>query len=244
MVPTYPKRTPLLRSTLLALVLTIGTVAVAVGRDGSSDHAPSSGAGLAISPAVIGAMAAVPTPSGADPGPRYDGLTRPLTPALDRTVARAPEALPAVVRSAGTGSAKDAETASADYRGRNHVWMPSLGINRSISFYSCANQSYPGNRVYRWGCAGSNNVYLFGHASSVFKSLHDAYVRGKLQKGAVLYYADGRGKVHTYKVAWWKLTTATKGTWAYASQSRPSLTLQTCIGAQNQYRLIVRLTEV
>ena len=25
-------------------------------------------------------------------------------------------------------------------------------------------QSYPGNVVYRWGCAGSNNVYLFAHA--------------------------------------------------------------------------------
>ena len=27
------------------------------------------------------------------------------------------------------------------------------------------NSAYPGNRVYRWGCAGGNNVYLFGHAS-------------------------------------------------------------------------------
>ncbi len=45
-------------------------------------------------------------------------------------------------------------------------------------------------------------------------------------------------------MSWWKLTTATKGTWAYTALSSPSLTLQTCIGAQSQYRLIVRLTEV
>ncbi len=122
--------------------------------------------------------------------------------------------------------------------------MPALGINRSISFYSCSNASYPGNRVYRWGCAGQNNVYLFGHAGSVFKPLHDAYVRGSLRKGMSLYYADGGGQVHTYRVAWWKVTTATKGTWAYKAQSSSSLTLQTCLGSRSQYRLIVRLTEV
>ena len=122
--------------------------------------------------------------------------------------------------------------------------MPALGIDRSISFYSCSNGSYPGNRVYRWGCGGNNNVYLFGHAHSVFKPLHDAYVRGRLKKGMKLYYADGGGQVHTYAVSWWKLTTATKGTWAYKSLSRPSLTLQTCVGSQSQYRLIVRLTQV
>ncbi len=122
--------------------------------------------------------------------------------------------------------------------------MPSLGIDKSISFYACSNASYPGNRVYRWGCAGQNNVYLFGHAGSVFKPLHDAYLRGRLRKGAALYYADGSGQVHAYRVSWWKLTTATQGTWAYKAQSSPSLTLQTCIGAQSQYRLIVRLTEV
>ena len=55
--------------------------------------------------------------------------------------------------------------------------------------------AYPGNRVYRWGCAGSNNVYLFGHAHSVFKPLHDAYVRGRLAKGMKVYYADANGKV-------------------------------------------------
>ena len=43
--------------------------------------------------------------------------------------------------------------------------------------------SYPGNVVYRWGCAGSNNVYLFAHAHSAFKPLHDAYVNGRLRKG-------------------------------------------------------------
>jgi len=252
MVPTHARRTPLVRSTLLALLLTIGTVAVAVGRDAGTDQAITAGAALAVSPAVVGALAAIPAPPGDSDAPRYDAMTRAVAPALDRSAVHAPTPRPATFRSlaiAGAPSGAQAPTGAAPrigrhLRGRNHVWMPSLGIDRSISFYACSNQSYPGNRVYRWGCAGTNNVYLFGHAGSVFRPLHDAYVRGRLQKGAVLYYADGLGRIHTYKVSWWKLTTATKGTWAYQSQARSSLTLQTCIGAQNQYRLIVRLTEV
>lgn len=141
-------------------------------------------------------------------------------------------------------SASPAKVRSSGFHGRNHVWIPALGISRSTTGYSCSSSYYPGNRVYRWGCAGRNNVYLFGHAHSVFKPLHDAYVRGTLRKGMKVYYADGSGKVSAYAVRWWRLTTPANGAWAYAGQSRPSLTLQTCVGAQSQYRLIVRLTRV
>jgi len=133
---------------------------------------------------------------------------------------------------------------SSGFHGRNHVWIPALGISRSTTGYSCSSSFYPGNRVYRWGCAGRNNVYLFGHAHSVFKPLHDAYVSGRLRKGMKVYYAGSDGKVATYAVRWWRLTTPENGAWAYAGQSRPTLTLQTCVGARSQYRLIVRLTRV
>jgi hypothetical protein len=148
------------------------------------------------------------------------------------------------VKAVASSSGGSGGSSPSSYKGRNHVWIPALGVNRSVSFFSCSSSAYPGNRVYRWGCAGSNNVYLFGHAHSVFKSLHDAYVRGRLSKGMKVIYADNRGKVSTYAVSWWKVTTPTKGAWAYAAQSRPSLTLQTCVGAKSQYRLIVRLLKV
>jgi Sortase domain len=135
-------------------------------------------------------------------------------------------------------------SAPASYGGKNHVWFPALGINRSVYFFSCSNKSYPGNVVYRWGCAGSNNVYLFAHAHAAFKPLHDAYVNGRLRKGMKVMYADAKGKVRTFKLAWWKVTTPTNGSWAFAGQSRPSLTLQTCVGAKSQYRLIVRFVQV
>lgn len=130
------------------------------------------------------------------------------------------------------------------HQGRNHVWFPALGIDRSVASYACSRSTYPRDRVYRWGCAGSNNVYLFGHAHSVFKPLHDAYVRGRLRKGMRVFYADGAGRVREYSVRWWRVTRPDKGEFAYAAQPRPSLTLQTCVGSKSQYRLIVRLVRV
>jgi sortase (surface protein transpeptidase) len=165
---------------------------------------------------------------------------RPATAAINKakTESKASKA------SKSSGSGGSTASSPASYRGRNHMWFPALGINRSVYFFACTSKAYPGNVVYRWGCAGKNNVYLFGHAHSVFKPLHDAYVRGRLKKGMKVMYADGNGKVRTYKIAWWKVTTPDNGAFAFAAQSRPSMTLQTCVGAKSQYRLIVRLVQV
>jgi hypothetical protein len=154
-----------------------------------------------------------------------------------------PKPVPAKVRTPSANTSTGS-TGSASYTGRNRMWFPALGINRSVSFFSCTSKAYPGDVVYRWGCAGANNVYLFGHAHSVFKPLHDAYVRGRLAKGMKVTYADANGKVRTYAIAWWKVVAPDKGAFAYAAQSRPSMTLQTCVGSNSQYRLIVRLVQV
>ena len=135
--------------------------------------------------------------------------------------------------------------AASSYRGRNHVWMPALGIDRAVSAFPCSRSRAPDNYVYRWGCAGTNNVYLLGHAYSVFKPLHDAYVSGRLAKGMKVFYADSAGDVQAYTVIWWKVTRpTTAASWAWAAQSQPSMTLQTCVGARSEYRLIVRLVAV
>ena len=233
----------------LALVVTLlaaSAPAVAFGVQRASDDDTSS----SIAPTAIG-----PSADAADR--RAEALddssltSRPLVAAIPagwttRPAAPVPEPKPTTVskQKASTPSSTKASAKASGFRGRNHVWIPALGINRSIAGYSCSSSYYPGNRVYRWGCAGGNNVYLFGHAFSVFKPLHDAYVRGRLRKGMKVYYAGANGKVSTYAVSWWRLTTPERGAWAYAGQSRPSLTLQTCVGARSQYRLIVRLAKV
>jgi hypothetical protein len=137
------------------------------------------------------------------------------------------------------------DQASRSYEGRNHVWIPSLGITRTVQSFPCSRSRPPDAGVYRWGCAGHNNVYLLGHAWSTFKPLHDAYVSGRLHAGMKVIYADGAGTVHTYSVAWWKVVApTTAASWAWASLSRPSMTLQTCVGANSAYRLMVRLVRV
>jgi hypothetical protein len=154
----------------------------------------------------------------------------------DRSDARKP------TRSHGGNGSDDR---APSYGGRNHLWIPSLGVSRSISWFPCSRSREPDNYVYRWGCAGSNNVYLLGHAWGVFEPLHDAYTRGRLRKGMKAVYADANGRVRTYAVRFWKVVRpTTAASWAWASLSNPSMTLQTCVGARSQYRLMVRLAQV
>ncbi len=167
-------------------------------------------------------------------------------PAIDLPAA-APRVESKAVASASGGSTSRGSSGGSSggaYRGRNHVWIPGLGLSRGVDFYACNRSTALAHVVYRWGCGGTNNVYLMGHASSVFKPLHDLYVSGRLRKGMQVTYADGNGRVRTYSVSFWKVV-APDGdvAWAYAAQARPSMTLQTCIGASSQWRLVVRLVQ-
>jgi sortase (surface protein transpeptidase) len=239
---------------LLALVLVIGILAVGAPAGAGAVVVSDAGAGsvkpgsradaLEAQPGVAVAAAAALAP-----GAGVAVLTPAQRAARAAWILRIQPTVPtpnvvAAPASAAAAISKSSASSATSFRGRNHVWIPALGVSRSTTFYACSSSFYPGNRVYRWGCAGMNNIYLFGHAHSVFKTLHDAYVRGRLAKGMKVYYANASGTVSTYAISWWKLTTPDKGAWAYAAQSTPSLTLQTCVGAQSQYRLIVRLRKV
>ena len=245
-MPTAPRPT----RSLLALALVVNLLAAsaptaALGSQLAFDPAPPTVSTAPLATPADGPDRAAEALARAETATSTS--TRPLVgwiPArwTSRPKPAVPEPKPTTV---AKGSAATGPTANpGTLRGRNHVWIPALGISKSVSRYACSSSYYPGNRVYRWGCAGGNNVYLFGHASSVFKPLHDAYVRGRLRKGMKVYYAGSDGNVATYAVRWWRLTTPENGSWAFAGQSRPSLTLQTCVGARSQYRLIVRLTKV
>ena len=129
------------------------------------------------------------------------------------------------------------------YSGRNHFWIPSLGMSDRVYTFECTRSRAPDNLIYRWGCAGTNNVYILGHAYGVMKPLHDLYVRGGLRKGLVALYADAAGRVHWYRVVSWRVVDPSEAAWAIASQPVPSMTLQTCVGKYSQWRLNVRLVQ-
>lgn len=167
-------------------------------------------------------------------------VTAPAKPAFTE-----PTSKPESTRK-GTSSQSSSDTSShkRTYSGTNHFWIPSLGMSYGVHTYACGRTSTPLNYIYRWGCAGRNNVYLLGHAWGVMKPLHDLYVRGGLRVGMVAVYADGSGRVRKYRVTEWRVVVPTEVAWQLAAQPVPSMTLQTCIGKYSQYRLNVRLVAV
>ena len=200
------------------------------------------GAGDLSTPPVSVAIATADPSATAGPvtAPAVVVKTAPAAPVIKPTAKPAPPKI-APPKVAPT----PAPVKHVAYSGTNHVWIPSLGIDRSVYGFACTRSKAPDNLTYRWGCSASNNVYLLGHAYGVFKPLHDAYYNGKLQKGMKVMYADATGAVHTYSVLWWKVVKpTTDAAWAWASLSSPGMTLQTCLGATSAYRLMVRLDQV
>jgi Sortase domain len=246
-------RVPFRRSVVpfvLAVALTAGS-SIATTALGPGPTRPSP---TPASPASVATTAewTTPAPRGAPSAATRPGLYRFARPLSARAVApriappkAAPKPKPAKPKPPKPAPRPIIHvTVGSAYKGHNHAWIPALGVSRSVSWYPCGATSAPGLGLYRWGCAGANNVYLLAHAYSAFQSLHDAYVSGRLRKGMRATYADGSGHVRTYAVVWWRLTTPDNGAFAYAAQARPSMTLQTCVGSRSQYRLIVRLVAV
>ena len=225
----------------------------AAGRVLAADATPQPPAAATVAAAAASAAAsAAPTSTTVLPEPPHGGARAGWTPIATTAPPTAPAA--AALQKAATQRAttkpapvkhSPAAAVVVTYHGVNHVWIPALGISKSVQLYPCTSSQPMGLSMYRWGCAGTNNVYLMGHAYAALKPLHDAYVSGTLRIGMRAYYADGAGQIHVYAVVWWRLTLPTTGAaWAWAAQPVPSMTLQTCIGATSQYRLMVRLVEV
>jgi hypothetical protein len=244
MASPRPRRRRLLLPTVLAAVLAIEVTGLAIARSiATADVAPAAAGSSTTLPA------APPTtlPDVADRAGDAGTTSLPTAVAPSATKVRAAPAATPKPKSSGASSSKGSTTGSraASFHGRNHVWIPALKISAGIQSFPCSRTRRPDAGVYRWGCAGRNNVYLLAHAWSTLKPLHDAYVGGRLRAGMKVWYADGSGRVREYSVAWWRVVAPTSAaSWAWAAQTRPSMTLQTCVGANSQYRLMVRLLQV
>ena len=198
--------------------------------------AATSVAPLALAPApVLGSLA-----SGGSSEPLPDrSMWRPTA-----VVEIAPAETPKAATKSKPAPKPEPKAAPAPTIVRNHFWIPKLGMSYHVYLFECTRNRPPDNYIYRWGCAGTNNVYILGHAYGVMKPLHDLYVSGGLKVGLVAKYADRKGVVHTYRVTTWRVVDPVDSAWAIASQPVPSMTLQTCVGRDSRYRLNVRLMEV
>jgi hypothetical protein len=235
---------------LLAVALATEITGIAIARNGAPRADPVGAPRLAPTTASAGRLsddASHAIPAGGLGGVRVDAARDDTARSsrLGRPAATAAPKAPRTAAAPPKAPAPKAKAPATSFHGRNRVWIPALGINRSIQSFPCSRSRAPDAGVYRWGCAGTNNVYLMSHAWSTFKPLHDAYVRGRLRTGMKVWYADARGHVRVFRVVWWRVVApTTAASWAWASQSRPSMTLQTCVGAKSQYRLMVRLVQV
>ena len=177
---------------------------------------------IALAPAASGSLATAQ----AGASPAFLALAGRSVASASAVALSVPAARPTTVQPTAPKAAATTATrpkpatrapAPTTFHGTNHVWIPALGVSRGVSIFPCSRQQAPANYVYRWGCAGTNNVYLLGHAYGVFKALHDAYYNGRLKVGLTVIYANASGTVHSYRVAWWRVvkpTTAAKWAWA------------------------------
>lgn len=124
--------------------------------------------------------------------------------------------------------------------GPNQLNIPAIGIDARIRTVACGRLIPDG--IWRWPCAGANNIYLLGHNWGIFHPLQVAYHAGLLKPGLVLMYSDQRAVIHHYRLAWARSLSMTEfgqGD-AWAATAGPVITLQTCDGAGDSRRLIVR----
>ena len=151
----------------------------------------------------------------------------------------------ATVGLAVVGATPAAQAATYAYLGR-FSFPVANGLEKRVYDWGCRGGTIP-DLVLRWGCAGRNNLYLLGHAASVFNPVGGAYREGRLEAGRLATWTHD-GVTQTYKVAWARLVPRsyvwngmTGDEWAWNETVRPAISLQTCWGSSSAYRLIVRL---
>jgi hypothetical protein len=126
------------------------------------------------------------------------------------------------------------------------------GIRLDVPVYrwSCRNTDLP-NRALRWKCSGANNQFIVGHAYGVFHPYYLAWKYDRFTKGMRARFTDANGKVTRYALKWARKVPAnyvwhgkTGDQWAWNATATPSITLQTCWGATNKYRIVARWVKI
>jgi hypothetical protein len=125
-----------------------------------------------------------------------------------------------------------------------------IGLDVPVYRWGCDASKLP-DRALRWGCSGRNNQFLAGHAYGVFHKYYLAYKYRKLKIGMIAAFTRPSGAVAKYRLRWVRLVPASyvwQGTtgdvWAWGPTARQSITMQTCWGATNKYRIVSRWERV
>jgi hypothetical protein len=124
--------------------------------------------------------------------------------------------------------------------------IPGIDLNVSIYRWSCRATDLP-NLALRWKCSGANNQFIVGHAYGVFRPYYRAWQQHRFRKGMRATYTDASGRVTRYELAWVRKVRSnyvwngkTGDQWAWNATPKPAITLQTCWGSTNKYRIVTR----
>jgi hypothetical protein len=176
--------------------------------------------------ALLLAASTTPAAAASVPPPVETGLFPPDSPAVAPAVA--PVAAFSSLRRLGT------------------LRIPGIGLAVNVYDWGCGNSIVP-NLALRWGCKASNNRFIAGHGYGVFHPYLVAYSRRRLVPGLIATFTDPSGRTTRYRLAWSRLVPKTflwKGQtgdqWAWGDTPGPTLTLQSCWGSTNAYRIITR----
>ncbi|HYO42662.1 MAG TPA: hypothetical protein VES19_05630 [Candidatus Limnocylindrales bacterium] len=140
--------------------------------------------------------------------------------------------------------------APADLTRVGRLTIKGIGLNVNVYRWSCDGSDLP-NRALRWGCTGANNQFIVGHAYGVFRPYYLAWKYKRFKIGMVATFTKPSGAVIRYRLAWVRKVPKsyiyngqTGDVWAYGPTSTPSITLQTCWGATNLYRIVARWVKI
>jgi hypothetical protein len=125
-----------------------------------------------------------------------------------------------------------------------------IGLDVPVYRWGCSGSNLP-NRALRWGCSGRNNQFLVGHAYGVFHPYYLAYKYHRFKTGMTATFTKPSGAVTKYRLVWVRLVPKsyiwkgqTGDVWAWGPTSKVSITMQTCWGATNKYRIVTRWQKV
>jgi len=127
-----------------------------------------------------------------------------------------------------------------------HLDVPALGISRDVYEWGCRTGTLP-NQVYHWACAGQGNIFLLGHAASVFKPIYEARRHGTLTLGMRLYWTSKTGVRSSFRltrIAVVRLSNIYSAShyWIFNGASPAVVTLVTCYGYHDSKRIVARFT--
>ena len=153
-----------------------------------------------------------------------------------------PKSLSKAELAAGGGSGG---SSPSSFKGRNHVWIPALGINRSVSFFSCSSSRLPRQPRLPLGLRRlEQRLPVRPCPQRVQAAPRRLRPRPAVEGHEGLLRRRQRQGQHVRRVVVEGHHARQGRAGPTPASPRPSLTLQTCVGARSQYRLIVRLLKV